>query len=177
MSEYRLFFALWPDERLRERMFDAARKLPHAGPRAYRVKPDRYHITLLFLGEADGATLERARDAADTVRAAPFELTVDRAGSFPRARVWWLGCSTPSPALIRLWQGLHEAADRAGLSYDAERMTPHVTVTRETREAFAPKPIAPIHWRVREFALINSVLSPKTSYYEVLGRWPLAESG
>jgi 2'-5' RNA ligase len=49
---HRLFFALWPDDALRVRIADVAAKAITAHASGGRsLKPDRYHVTLQFLGD------------------------------------------------------------------------------------------------------------------------------
>ena len=72
MEPNRLFFALWPNEAVRTACHSAAKqlniRLPSGG---YLSKPERYHITLLFLGDrVPKAQEEAALKAAAMVRAA-----------------------------------------------------------------------------------------------------------
>src|SRR3546814_10788740 len=52
MQLNRLFFALWPSASVRRACHDAARELKvKLQPAGYASVPDRYHITMLFLGD------------------------------------------------------------------------------------------------------------------------------
>ncbi len=167
----RLFFALWPEPPLQETLARLARRLVRKGGR--RLAPEAIHLTLLFLGPVDAATRACLEAAAQAVAVPPFELAIDRTGTFPRARVVWAGPSeTPAP-LARLEAALREAAARCGLEPEVRPFVPHLTVARKA----APVPVSPLPeplaWPVRDFVLARSCLHPAGAEYEVLRRWPL----
>jgi len=172
----RLFFALWPEARVRAGLVRAVDGLLEGHPRAgRRVNPERYHLTLQFLGEiapdAWDATLARVGGAAATVRSAAFELVLDEAGSFGGARVWWLGTTHAPDGLRVLWQALDEALRAVGQPLRAEHgFSPHLTVLRDARRRLAPTPVAPVRWPVADFVLVDS---QPPAPYKVLARWPL----
>jgi 2'-5' RNA ligase len=176
MQFNRLFFALWPTDAVRAACANATRELkvrlqPGGSPSA----PDRYHLTLLFLGDQVQAAHEAAAiEAARSVRAAPFMLTLDQAGSFrhPRAMPWWLGARRTPDGIAQLYERLREAMLRANAPIERMRFTPHLTVFRADR-ALPPTPIAPIAWPVDEFVLVRSHFDQQPMRYELLGRWPL----
>ena len=175
----RLFFALVPDPEVRAACARVAKDIKmKAQPAGYLVNPERYHMTLLFLGDAVSAPQEEAAlAAAATVRIAPFALTLDHAGSFARNRQvpWWLG-PREAPMADALSAALREAMHRAGVTPDRMRFVPHLTIVRDAHHALAQTAIKPIEWRVREFVLVRSVLDSTPPEYRVIGRWPLLES-
>lgn len=149
----------------------ALRQTHHPAGRA--LDPQRYHLTLRYLGQYSPVLtwLEAAACAAAAqARVTEFIWALDCAGSFARSRVWWLGASRLPPGLA----GLRDALDRALLTTgapwpkDRDDFHPHVTVQREVSEALA-KPITPLSWQVREFVLIRS--RPQQPYH-VIARWP-----
>ena len=78
---HRLFFALWPDEALRPRIAQAAASIvsEHA-PGGRALKPDKYHVTLQFLGDfrpLPPSLVDSAKAAAAAVRSPAFELSLD----------------------------------------------------------------------------------------------------
>ena len=173
----RLFFALWPDAPVREACATAARELKlKSQPGGRLVNPERYHMTLLFLGDfVSAAHEEAALAAAATVRAPPFAMTLDHAGSFARnAQVpWWLGPQQAPPAAQALHVGLREAMHRTGVTPDRMRFAPHLTIVRDAGRALPGSAIKPIAWDVSEFVLIRSLLDSQPPEYRVIGRWPL----
>lgn len=173
----RLFFALWPGESVRKASAQAARDLKiRMQPTGYLSAAERYHVTLLFLGDSVPPDKEAAaRQAAATVRAAPFEWTLDHAGSFRNNRQipWWLGAREMPRDLQGLYDRLRDALVRAGVTPERMRFVPHLTVLRDPKLALPPTAIQPIRWSVEEFVLIRSHVDRTPVEYELLGRWPL----
>jgi len=167
----RLFFALLPDAPLRARIAAVAADLAHAHAAGGRLLvPERYHLTLNFLGDflpLPPALVDSVCAAADDVRMAAFDLTLDRAGSFAGSRVWWLGTSQALPAQA-LWRSLGDALVRRGVRAQPGAFTPHLTIVRDARHALAPCAIDPLQWRVDGFALVRS--RPGRPY-DILQRW------
>ena len=173
-SPERWFFALLPDEPLRAAIAAQAVALRDSHrPAGRALNPERYHLTLRYLGLFSPTPdwLEAAACmAAAQVRVGQFCWALDCAGSFENSRVWWLGTRRRSAALM----GLRETLDRALLatgapwSTDRQGFHPHVTVQREVRAPLAES-ITPLPWEVREFVLIRS-RPPRP--YEVIARWP-----
>ena len=62
---HRLFFALVPSAGEREGLRHRADDLKAAFPQARWVRPERYHLTLHFLGESDGPREDMIRNAGD----------------------------------------------------------------------------------------------------------------
>lgn len=173
----RLFFALWPDDDVRNACTQAARDLKiRMQPTGYLSAAQRYHMTLLFLGDHVAADKEAAaRQAAAAVRAAPFELKLDHAGSFRNNRQipWWLGAREPPPGLQSLYERLRESMTRAGVTPERMRFVPHLTVLRDPRMTLPVTAIRPVIWPVTEFVLIRSHVDRSPVEYELLDRWPL----
>ena len=178
-SVHRLFFALWPDDELRRRIADATSRLQHGhDPGGRRIGQHRYHLTLQFLGDHAAlppTLVEQASTAAASVRVPPFELTLDRAGSFRnRAIPWWLGCEAVPVGLQRLWDELGLALAKSGVRVrSGKALVPHVTVLRDARRPLPPTPVEPpLRWPVDSFVLIHSELGARNAYTE-MGRWTL----
>ena len=137
--------------------------------------PERWHLTLAFLGQAEAATatrrIDRAMPQLASAGAGPIRLT--SAGSF--GPVIWVGVEHGpwlTEQALALQRALH-VADR--------RFRAHVTVGRirgpdapaRTRSALAgfPEHAGP-WWTPQEVTLVDSVTGPKPAYH-VLERWPL----
>lgn len=174
---HRLFFALWPQPPERERMAAAARTLHDPGAGGRLVGAHRYHLTLQFLGDfpvRPDTLAGTAAEAARGVRAAPFALRLDTAGSFANRSIpWWLGCVQPDAGLETLWQTLGTALAHARIRvHSGRRLVPHVTVVRDARRRLETRSIEPIDWPVDAFVLIHSHLAARSAY-TVLERFPL----
>ncbi len=173
----RLFFALWPTEAVRAQTQRAAADLKiRMQPTGRPVPIERYHVTLLFLGDQVAPEQQAAAlRAADQLRAAPFKWTLEQANSFqtPNGYPWWLGPRETPPALRALYDTLRKAVAQSGVEIPRSRLTPHLTIRYEPRLALPPTAIQPIAWNVDEFVLIRSPLDGRSAEYELLGRWPL----
>lgn len=175
---HRLFFALMPDEETRERLHCVAMQLKaEYAPHGRWMNPQRYHLTLQFLGDFDvlpPQLVAQASAAASAVRVAPFSLVLDRAGSFRnRAIPWWLGPAVDVPGLAALWQELGTALARAGIRLPSgQGFRPHVTVLRDASNALPETAITPVEWRVGAFSLVHSQPNRGAAYAPV-GTWPL----
>lgn len=172
---HRLFFALWPDDGVRARIDAAAAAIEREHrPGGRRLRRDRLHLTVQFLGDfapLPDAVADAARDAASRIDVEAFVLTLDCAGGFRGSRVGWLGCRQCPPPLHALHDVLGRALAATGLPADTRAgFTPHVTVQRDVHAPFARMPVAPIEWPVREFVLIDSRAGEG---YVRIGRWPL----
>ena len=178
-TPHRLFFALWPDAALRKQIATTVPGLERdnaAGGR--RMNPDRYHLTLQFLGDFKPLrqdVLDAAIAAAASVHLPPFDLVLDLAGSFPKAGVRWLGASTVPETLQQLWNELGQALTSAQVPVRSmPTFNPHLTVLRDVRKPLPPTPVQPLSWAVREFVLVDSVSGAHPAY-RVLGHWPLRD--
>jgi RNA 2',3'-cyclic 3'-phosphodiesterase len=170
----RLFFALWPDDPVRDALVAAARPLASACS-GRPVAPRNYHLTLAFLGGVDGARLEPVRDAASAVRAEPFELVMDTHGHWAGPRVAWLGASRPPAAAAMLAGRLWDALEPLGFAREQRPFRPHLTVLRKCRTCEWAGPVARVCWPVRDFVLVKSETLPSGPSYEVLDRWAFAQ--
>lgn len=169
------FFALWPDRAVRRRLASAAARVPLGeGGAVYRIRPERLHLTLAWLGEIDSVRVDAARRAGDEVEACAFLLQLDRLGHFPGPNAQWLGCTRMAPALARLKAELDRALLGYGLPVASEPFVPHVTVQRNVRVP-CEVPAETLAWPVTEFALLRSARSGgRADGYRVVARWPLA---
>jgi len=95
------------------------------------IPPERWHLTLVFLGDVSDVTLERLSLRVERVsrRSGPIRLRLEGAGRFDQ-RVLWLGVGGHREALQRLSASLAAAADRDGVPRESRRFRPHLTVAR-----------------------------------------------
>ena len=177
----RLFFAVFPPPEVAEQIAQRAAGLRSAvSLRAKWLATERFHVTLHHLGDHDGLRediVRSASEAADALRAAPFEACFDQAMSFPRrgdrGAPFVMRGGTGLQGLMAFQEQLGEAMKQAALHrFVASSFTPHITLAYDPQEA-PLQAIEPIRWVVNEFALVHSLIG-KTRHI-VLGRWPLKE--
>ncbi|MGB7543265.1 MAG: RNA 2',3'-cyclic phosphodiesterase [Burkholderiales bacterium] len=166
----RLFFALWPDERVRVQLARWAREL-HAACGGRQGRPENLHITLAFLGNVDDARVAEAERAADAVAPRAFSLILDQPGYWKRNRIAWAGASVVPPELEALVADLRAALANARVDFDPKAFVSHVTLLRDAHEPRAMPVLAPIEWKPDSFALVRSEALPRGSRYEVLKSW------
>lgn len=173
MATQRLFFALWPEAELQQRLARAVAALLPAGS-GRPVRAENLHCTLVFLGGVDADRRACVEDAAGRVRADGFQLTLDRFGYFRKPQVAWLGCTAVPPALLGLVADLSRGCAACGFPPETRPYAVHLTVARKlTRDPGRP-PVIPVAWEVRRFALVESVHEDDGVHYLPLRFWDLA---
>lgn len=177
VATHKLFFALFPGDAERGDIQALATALHAAYPGARWIRPDRYHMTLHYLGESDQRRDDHIRDALKAVQALPatepFAVTLDhlRVLGSPRRPALTLAASAIPAPMQAFWQTLQERLIRAGLHRHIGRsFVPHLTLGYVD-----PGPVLgavdPIVLRPTEFRLIHSIQGEPE--YEILGRWPI----
>ena len=172
----RLFVAVWPDDAAHVALADTVERARLAAPEVRWQPPERWHITLAFLGPADpgraAARISTAERPGGTPAAEPIRL--HGAGAF--GPVVWAGVEHGA-WLADLARGLQQTlrvADR--------RFRAHVTVGRLRGEGGAARArevvaLLASHvgppWTPGELTLVESVTGP-TPKYHILERWPLS---
>ncbi|MDG1281851.1 MAG: RNA 2',3'-cyclic phosphodiesterase [Pseudorhodobacter sp.] len=176
----RLFLALDLPDAVRSSLAVQQFLLPIPDP----VPPERFHITLCFLGEVTDLQAEALHERLEPLRFAPFSVELQGFGLFGKEKprsVW--AAVAPSPALIHLQGKLAQAARLSGLRLEARKFVPHVTLARFSALQMPDAPrleravIAPAGYRsgpieVRGFHLYDSVLYAKEPHYDILASYP-----
>ncbi|MDA0705528.1 MAG: hypothetical protein O2907_05990 [Proteobacteria bacterium] len=114
MTTKTLLFALWPDDRQRDRMRDfivPVTKLIDG--RA--VERREWHITLVYIGGLDERHIPELQAAAKAIRFDPFRLRLDRMEFWPRPKIAAMVPPTIPPELERLVQDLSGIVFAAGV--------------------------------------------------------------
>ncbi|WLJ44121.1 RNA 2',3'-cyclic phosphodiesterase [Edwardsiella piscicida] len=132
------------------------------------------HLTLAFLGDVGSAQQQRLQTLAGRIRQAPFSLTLDDAGQWPRPGVVWLGMRRAPRGLIQLAELLRSQAARSGCYQSPLPFHPHITLLRHAYQAVAI-PAATFRWSfdVTHFSLFSSQQSQGRTRYQPLASWPL----
>ena len=165
-----LFFALWPDAKVRRALHQLRQGLPRHGGREPHVTD--LHITLAYLGRISTGQRDCAEQIAGQVRTPPFCLQVDTLGFWRRSGILWCApAQTPAPLaelVARLSIGLAEC----GIVLDRRPFRPHITLVRNARHGTAGAWIEPFAWPVTELVLAAGRQGQRPRY-EILARWPL----
>ena len=157
----RLFIAVWPSAEIVADL----RGLPRKDRRGIRwVKPENWHITLRFMGEADpdevAGRLDRAALDATEVRFGPgIDVLQERA------------IILPAHGLDRLGAAVADATSDIGSDPPRKRFLGHLTLARMKQPPSIPDVIGARFEAVQfvnEIALVASKLTPDGAAYETL---------
>lgn len=171
----RLFIAIDVPADIRLALAEAVRSFGAAGFRW--SKPENYHLTLAFLGDADPELVVPAL-AASTPTGVPLDIEVVGWGAFPKAagaRVFWAGVQG-GEALIDLAGRVRSACRSVAPEMDMKVYSPHLTLGRaqapvDVRQLNVEMPS--MQWSVDRYGLIESRLSPRGAGYTTLGEFPI----
>jgi len=187
----RLFVAVTPPAEVLAELEAAVAPLRADWPGLRWASPDRWHVTLAFLGEVAEPKLDGLRERLERAarRHHATRLQVGKGGAFPsagKARVFcaFIGGEKDQLAELRgLAASVAAGSRRAGAPPPDEgrRYRPHLTLARCRQPAdlrplvsalagFAGQP-----WDAREIELILSKTGPQPSY-QTLGSWPLRDA-
>ena len=135
---------------------------------------EQLHLTLRFIGEADGRDAIAIDDALATVSDPVFSIELKGVGSFggKRPHSLWAGVA-PNEALLHVQRKIESALQRIGLEADRRKYTPHVSLAKlkgtqhghvvdflTDHALYASGPFA-----VNGFILYSSLLTPNGSIY------------
>ena len=159
MNTRRLFFALWPDHRQRERLRDVVNSVAKTVEGA-PVDRRNWHVTLAFIGAFPEHRIPFLLERAAEIRVEPFRLNFDRLEYWPRPRVASLTAATVPVELQALVDALNSVLRDAGIEPEERVYRPHITVVRRAR-AFTTERLAQrtsTEWS--SFELMESVSGP-----------------
>ena len=170
--QHRVFFALWPDDELRQLIHKQIYPL-FEHPQGRKVPKQNWHITLAFLGNVSEEVYTCIQSQADKVTAEHFELTLDTIGHWSRPKVVWLGCNEKPVAVDKLFSSLNEQLSSCGYSPDYKIFQPHMTLMRKVTRKPKAFEFVPVSWHVNQFVLVESQIDNTGSTYKVIKSWNL----
>jgi len=159
VSSKRLFFALWPDRRQRDRLRDfitpVAREVD-----GRLIDRHNWHVTLAFIGDFEERLVPSLLQAASEIEVESFQLRFDRLEFWPRPRIASLVSPNVPSELQALVQQLNAVLLRAGILAEDRAYRPHITVARNCRpfETMRLAQAATTDWD--GFRLVESVPEP-----------------
>jgi RNA 2',3'-cyclic 3'-phosphodiesterase len=176
---HRLFVAIRPPERIRERLAGVMGGV--SGARW--TEEDRLHLTLRFIGEVDRHRAEDVAAALASIHHPRFSIRVDGLGAFDRRGepvTLWAGLAPQEP-LRALHKKIDQALARVGIEPDRRSYAPHITLARLPRGAgplqamlessggFTSEAFA-----VESFTLFESRLGPERPIHTAVADYSLA---
>jgi len=163
----RLFFALWPDHRQRDRLRDVINSVAKT-VEGRAVDRRNWHVTLVFIGTFPAHRVPYLLERAADVEVEPFRLTFDRLEYWARPRVASLSAATVPPELQALVDALNRIVLDLGLTVEDRVYRPHITVVRNAR-AFTTERLSQrttTEWS--RFELMESRSGPQGVSYDPL---------
>jgi 2'-5' RNA ligase len=146
--------------------------------------PDRWHLTLLFLGSVPPDVVPPLAAAAGRAVACAPPMTLrlaggGRFGSSRRPQVCWAGLTGDVPALSELAAGLAAGARELALPVEDRPFRPHLTLGRwrpgRPADGTLPERLAGYRgpaWPVTEVVLFRSHLG-RGAHHEPVAAWPV----
>lgn len=132
MSTKHLFFALWPDNRQRDRLRDAINSVAR-DVEGKAVERRNWHITVSFVGPVDASCVPDLLESAAAIEVEPFRLSFDRLEFWPRPKLAVLTAPTVPTELQNLVSSLNESVTVLGIERFERTYRPHITVSRAAR--------------------------------------------
>ncbi len=167
METKRLFFALWPDNRQRERLRDII--TPVAKTVEGRMVDRRnWHVTLVFVGPFPANRVPYLLERAAEIEVEPFRLNFDRLEFWPRPKIATLSAATVPPELERLHDRLKAIISDLGLKTEDRIYRPHITVVRNARSFTTERLAQRAMTEWSGFELVESVTDPRGAIYTVV---------
>lgn len=167
MNTKRVFFALWPDNRQRDRLRDVINSVAKT-VEGRAVDRRDWHVTLAFIGEFPESQVPDLLERASQIRVEPFHLSFDRLEFWPRPKVASLTAATVPEKLQSLVSALNVLLQDVGMVPEDRRYRPHITVVRNARtfttERLAQR--ATTEWS--SFELVESISVPGGTTYRPL---------
>ncbi len=168
-TEQRLFFALWPDEHIRQQCAAILTQLPAKVGTVQAVQ--NIHVTLVFLGNVSASTSLRLQLAVSTLRIPEISLCFDQLSYWPQSGILCLTARQKNHELRELVQQLNALTSDVGIASDSRPYQPHITLLRQARQAVNLH-IEPIIWRAQSIALVESCRLPQGVEYRLRRTWP-----
>lgn len=130
----RLFVAINLSSAIRGAIDEQVSVLRTAAPALRWIPPEKWHLTVRFIGEEPIERVAQIRDAIDAAAARHEDvpLAVGGIGAFPnfrRARIVWIGVA-PDPRLEMLHHDIESACVALGMEPEGRPFRPHITLAR-----------------------------------------------
>jgi len=169
LADKRVFFALQPDDCVRQQIAAVASALPLRSGKL--VAFDNLHLTLGFFGVVCETRLHAIIAAAAELPFTEFSVHIDRIGWWQKPAVLWLGCSQAPALLMTLVATIREMAQGQETPANNQRFEPHITIAKKVADPIANFSFTPIHWHCQDFCLLESVFNKSGVEYRLLHKW------
>ena len=165
-KQKRLFFALWPEDKVRQAITQAYLTSPYAQNEGRSVISQNLHLTLHFLGNVSLESCECISHAASKVRFKSFNLKLDNFGFFIKPKVLWIGVTDIPKPLVQLYNDLGETLKVCDYQMERRVFTPHVSLKRKVKTFEIKEKPCPVNWLVNQYALVESISTENGVSYQ-----------
>lgn len=145
-------------------------------PKARWTAPEKYHLTLVFLGEVDEDRLPEIKHELAELDIPPLQLKINSLGSFSRTGVVFAEVES-TPGLLHLQAEIEERMVCCGFIQKSRPYRPHITLAHIHRtQRLSKNQFASLtsqvqrNFRIEAINLYRSHLSAKGSSYEILAQ-------
>jgi 2'-5' RNA ligase len=159
VSTKRLFFALWPDNRQRDRLRDVINSVAKT-VEGRTVDRRSWHITLPYIGEFEESRIPELLELARDIEVEPFRLSFDRLEFWARPKVACLVAATVPTELESLVASLNSVLQEVGVVPEDRTYRPHITVVRNARTFVTERLTQRATTEWSEFELMESQSGP-----------------
>jgi len=167
METRRVFFALWPDDRQRDRLRDVINSVAKS-VEGKAVDRRSWHITLAYLGEIPVTQLPDLLSRAAEISVDPFRLSFDRLEFWPRPKIACMVGTTVPSELEALIARLHSLIQDFGVAPEDRTYRPHITVVKNARSFTTERLTQRIATEWSRFELVESLAGPGEVRYRPL---------
>ena len=167
MGTRRIFFALWPDDRQRDRLRDVINSVAKT-VEGRAVDRRNWHVTLAYIGDFPEEQLPSLLARAAEIPVAPFRLSFDRLEFWPRPKVACMVGTTVPSELQALIAALHVLMQDFGLAPEDRTYRPHITVVRHARSFTTERLTQRAATEWSGFELVESLAGPGEVRYRPL---------
>jgi 2'-5' RNA ligase len=181
MAKIRTFIAFETPPSVREKIISLENQLRQSPADVRWESPDKFHITIKFLGDVDDgqlpdilALIERISHMHTT-----FNIVYSGLGAFPnkkQPRVVWIGCENPDGILAGLKDALDRGLAPKGFEIEQRPFHPHLTLgrikcpqgLRDLTPMLENLTFEPQSIQVKEIVVMKSILQPHGAVYTLL---------
>ena len=156
----RLFIAIQLSDEMKTSVIGTMHELKKAGVKGNYSPSANLHLTLAFLGEVKDP--EAVKAALRTVSYKPFRLTLSEMGTF--GDLLWVGLKG-NQGLNGAARDVRGALDAAGINYDHDKFTPHITIIRKLAGNWKNVPAPKGDMMVKKISLIKSEVKKDRQVY------------
>ena len=161
----RLFVAIELSEDMKKSAVSMLHTMKQNGVKGNYTPIQNLHVTLCFIGEAQDK--RPIADALSTVTYKPFKLSFTEIGNF--GDLLWVG-TRGGQGINTLAADIRKAFDNAGITYDAKKFVPHITLVRNAVGQTGKITVPDTNMMVKRVSLMKSErVNGKMVYTEVFG--------